>query len=457
MPSVCGWVFGLDVSGSAGAVRVKSSRFCNNESCMRRNRNKNNSARKFTRRLVIHGNSDGYSENANASVVTRGEHDEDFSETLQNSITQEENIQNGVSSRTLVPSKVKQNQSDRKVSRLGDIDAALDEAFETNLSQSKVEKKSTDIFLELDYFLKHSDRSTAAFVSAGVAALLFVTSLLLKEYSYPIPAVLESPPPIPLQPLSFWQLAYMRLTGPELIVALSMGVSAFTQALTGFGFAIVSVSLLSQQSWITNSSVFEDIQPIAACFGFFVGTFLVLPEFNKVDFRQIAPVAIASVCAAPVGALALNVIDEGLALRALGGLIVGFVVYLFSGLKPPKWFASQSGSVFWGSLAGLFGGAFDIQGPPLVFYAQATDWDPERLRRNVLAIVTINSLAVIIMDAFSGRLEDYYVKDFLVSGFPLVFLGVLAGKALSTRLNPLVFKRIVLTTCALMGGRLLLS
>lgn len=249
------------------------------------------------------------------------------------------------------------------------------------------------------------------------------------------------------------------IAGPRASVALALGVSAFIQALTGFGFAIVSVGVLSQLEWIAHSSIFNDLQPVAAVLGGVVGWSLVLPEINKVNWRELAPLLIASTIATPIGAVLFESIDPSLALRGLGALIFGFVVYSLTGVKVPRILGGKPGALFLGAVAGAFGGAFDIAGPPLVVHAQAAEWAPENgdFKRNILAVVSVNSLLVVGWDIISGRAADYYVLDFVLYSLPLVMVGIAAGKWLGNRLDAAAFKNIVLLVCLTMGVRLLTS
>eukprot|EP00168_Porphyra_purpurea_P007110 TRINITY_DN1878_c0_g1_i5.p2 TRINITY_DN1878_c0_g1~~TRINITY_DN1878_c0_g1_i5.p2 ORF type:complete len:456 (+),score=213.41 TRINITY_DN1878_c0_g1_i5:600-1967(+) len=247
------------------------------------------------------------------------------------------------------------------------------------------------------------------------------------------------------------------IEGPRASVALALGASAFIQALTGFGFAIVSVGVLSQMEWIAHSSIFNDLQPVAAVLGGIVGWSLVLPEIHKVKWRELAPLLIASTVATPIGALLFESIDPSVALRALGAVIFGFVVYSLTGVKVPRALGSKPGAIALGALAGAFGGAFDIAGPPLVVHAQAAEWSPANgdFKRNILTVVSVNSLLVIGWDIVSGRAADFYVSDFVIYSLPMVIVGIVAGKWLGSKLDPAAFKNIVLLVCLTMGVRLL--
>lgn len=247
--------------------------------------------------------------------------------------------------------------------------------------------------------------------------------------------------------------------GPHFAVAAGMGFSALIQALTGFGFAIVSVGALTQIPWIAHSSVFNAVQPVAATLGALTGWLLIFPELKKVDWASISTLLIASTITTPVGAIMLEYLDVNVVIRGLGALISGYVLYSVLGVDVPKKLGGKGGAWGLGFLAGALGGAFDITGPPLVVHGEAADWNSKdgTFRRNVLAVVSVNSTFVVLWDLFAGRLNDYYYLDFLGYAAPTTIIGIIIGKFLSDRMQPSTFKKVVLGTCLVMGIKLLVS
>lgn len=243
---------------------------------------------------------------------------------------------------------------------------------------------------------------------------------------------------------------------PHFLVSAGLGLGAFVQTLTGFGFAIVSVGALSQISWIVHSNVFDDIQPIAATLSGSIAWVLLARELELVQWKKIAPLIVASTLFAPVGALSLKFIRADIVLKGLGALIAGYVGFSVSNVKVPKALGEFPGAVGLGAVAGFFGGAFDISGPPLVVHGQAAGWG-ESFRRNLMAIVAVNGTVVVGMDLFEGRLNDFYYLDLLKYAIPGAVLGTIAGSAISKKLDPAGFKKVVLGTCFIMGVKLMLS
>merc|ERR1740117_524434 len=112
---------------------------------------------------------------------------------------------------------------------------------------------------------------------------------------------------------------------------------------------------------------------------------------------------------------------------------------------------SKAAAILFGSAAGIFGGAFDVQGPPLCVYGDAKGWSPAKFRNNVLAVVCLNSAFVVAIDYFQGSLTDFYYSYFCLTSLPGVLLGVVAGQYASERIDPVLFKNLVLVMCLGLG------
>ncbi|EME27914.1 uncharacterized protein Gasu_45760 [Galdieria sulphuraria] len=249
--------------------------------------------------------------------------------------------------------------------------------------EERPDTEFTDIFKELRSWLVEGP-DTAFKFSLASAVLVFVMSVLLQKMlphsSHDLIGLETMDSMFPsrqiTEHLSIWEQLSRVFRGPYILVSLTMGFASFTQAFAGFGFAVVAIGILSQFGWIVNSNVFQDIQPIAAVIGSLIGWTLVGSQWNKVQWKEIMPLLISCMISTPLGAWGLQYVNHSVSLHILGSLIFGFVSYSFSGLRPPrKWFANKFAAWTLGGLAGIFGGAFDINGPPLVFYEKYPNGD----------------------------------------------------------------------------------
>ena len=270
----------------------------------------------------------------------------------------------------------------------------------------------------------------------------------------------------------------------QVVVGLVMAFSAFAQALTGFGFAVVAVGALSSMPWLLHSELYEVITPVAATLGALVGFILLIPyafaegppteEEPGLDWSEILPLLIPCTVLTPLGVQLNSVVDPILATRVLAALIMGFVGYklvptiqdalgsdeiqqvdVVEDEGGPEFLQSRTGAIVLGSAAGIFGGAFDVQGPPLCVYGDAKGWSPAKFRNTVLAVVCLNSAFVVAIDFFDGALGDFYYSYFCLTSLPGVLLGVVAGQYASKRIDPVLFKNLVLIMCLGLGVQLL--
>ena len=123
----------------------------------------------------------------------------------------------------------------------------------------------------------------------------------------------------------------------QVVVGLVMAFSAFAQALTGFGFAVVAVGALSSMPWLLHSELYEVITPVAATLGALVGFILLIPyafaegppteEEPGLDWSEILPLLIPCTVLTPLGVQLNSLVDPILATRVLAALIMGFVGY----------------------------------------------------------------------------------------------------------------------------------
>ena len=291
-----------------------------------------------------------------------------------------------------------------------------------------------------------------------------------------------------------------RLNDAEVVVGLVMAFSSFAQALTGFGFAVVAVGAMSSMPWLLHSELYDVITPVAATLGALVGFILLIPyAFMEgepteaepgLDWGEILPLLIPCTVLTPLGIKLNSVVDPVLGTRILAGLIMAFVAYklvptiqaslgtgdnddvieasaeivpqtneaelVLESEEPQEGFLqSRTAAILLGSAAGVFGGAFDVQGPPLCVYGDAKGWSPAKFRNTVLAVVCLNSALVVALDYFDGTLGDFYYSYFCLTSLPGVLMGVVAGQYASKRIDPVLFKNLVLVMCLGLGIQLL--
>jgi len=237
--------------------------------------------------------------------------------------------------------------------------------------------------------------------------------------------------------------------------------------------------------WLLHSELYDVITPVAATLGALVGFILLTPaafaqgppteEEPGLDWSEILPLLIPCTVLTPLGIKLNGMIDPVVGTRVLAALIMGFVAYKLvptiqgmlgneetdesvsaveENVEPP-FLQSRTAAILCGSAAGIFGGAFDVQGPPLCVYGDAKEWSPAKFRNNVLTVVAVNSAFVVAIDYFQGNLSDFYYSYFCLTSLPGVLLGVVVGQYATKKIDPVLFKNLVLIMCLGLGIQLL--
>lgn len=223
-------------------------------------------------------------------------------------------------------------------------------------------------------------------------------------------------------------------------------LSAFTQGLSGFGVALVSMALLPAIIGIRDSIA------LVALIAFLVDFGVLLRYWRDLQFKKVLPLILTSFAGVPLGIFLLRRADEGLALAILGIILVGYALYALSDLRLPD-LKGRGWAYGAGFLGGLFGGAYNTPGPPVILYASCQDWERDTFKGNLQAFFMQNSIIVVLGHWVGGSFTPE-VWSLFWHGVPWVLLGIVSGLSMDRWINPAVFRKIVLLLLVATGLRL---
>jgi uncharacterized membrane protein YfcA len=230
------------------------------------------------------------------------------------------------------------------------------------------------------------------------------------------------------------------------LAASVLFLAAFTQSLSGFGLALVSMALLPAIVGIQIAT------PLVALAAIVIEVVLILRFRQALELRLIWKVVLASVIGTPFGVLFLRGVDERVALAVLGIVIAGYALYALSGLHLPE-LKNQLWAWLAGFVGGALGGAYNTSGPPVIIYADCRRWPRETFKSNLQGYFIVNSVVVLVSHLFGGTVTGG-VWQLFWPALPAIALGLVAGLGLDHRLNPLAFRKVVLVLLVVMGLRL---
>ncbi len=224
-------------------------------------------------------------------------------------------------------------------------------------------------------------------------------------------------------------------------------VAALVQSITGFGVSIVAMSFLPKIIGLQTAVPLVTLIPMAGN--------LVLWYYHRRDysFQEVGRLTIAALVATPMGVILLGRIPEAIALKGLGGLIVGYVLYDWFNLTLPK-LESTVWAYVCGGISGILNGAYTVNGPPLIIYGNCRRWTPQKFKGNLGALFFLSSILAAISHGLQGNITPD-VGKLAIYNLPIYGCGIWLGIILSGKIDPFLFRRITLALLMVAGLRLL--
>jgi len=228
------------------------------------------------------------------------------------------------------------------------------------------------------------------------------------------------------------------LNGPVIAGAVGIAfLAAGTQSLTGFGFALVMVPLLS---------LIWDVK-LAVVTSTLLGTVAILPLTvevrRRIRLRKVMLLIFGSLLGIPAGIIILDRIDpEALKILVAAVVIAASLILYFA----PRMRLERGGvgsPLLAGMFSGMLRGSTSMGGPPAVLYLLSREREMEEFRSTLLAFFLPSSLLTVIGLAIVGRVTPEVLGMSGVA-LPALAVGLLAGAWLRLRVQQEVFRTVVL-------------
>jgi hypothetical protein len=228
-----------------------------------------------------------------------------------------------------------------------------------------------------------------------------------------------------------------------LTVAAILTVSTFVRGTLGFGNALLAMPLLALTLGIRVAT------PLVALSSFTIAMLMLLSNWRDVELQSAWRLVIASFLGIPLGLWLLQDAPEALVKGLLGVVLVLFGLFNLTTLRLPQLTWKPAAFVF-GFLAGVLGGAYNTNGPPIIIYGVLTRWTPEQMRATLQGYFLPAGILILTGHGLAG-LWTPEVLRFYVWTLPPVVLALLAGSRLSHALPPGRFDKLVYIALVLMG------
>jgi hypothetical protein len=217
----------------------------------------------------------------------------------------------------------------------------------------------------------------------------------------------------------------------------------------GFGEALIAVPLLALFMPV------EEAVPLATLVSITVAGIVIAQDWRKVHIRSAAWLVISTLFGIPLGLWLLTAVPEGVVKGILAAVIIGFSSYCLA-RRTPFQLQDDRWACAFGFGAGVLGGAYGMNGPPLVVYGSLRRWTPEHFRATLQGYFLPAS--VLGMGGFwlAGLWTPTVTRHYFWT-LPFVLAAIFLGRAINRRLTGRSFILYVHVGLLAIGALLLIQ
>ena len=217
----------------------------------------------------------------------------------------------------------------------------------------------------------------------------------------------------------------------------------------GFGEALIAVPLLALLLPV------EEAVPLATLVSITVAGVVVVQDWHHIHVRSAGWLVISTLFGIPLGLWLLAAIAEAVVKAILALVIIGFSLHCLLTRTKHELKNDRLAWLF-GFCAGVLGGAYGMNGPPLVIYGSLRHWSPAHFRATLQGYFLPASLVGMCGYWLAGLWTTAVTRNYLWS-LPLALVAILLGRAINQRLKGRAFLRYVHIGLLFVGTALLIQ
>ena len=239
--------------------------------------------------------------------------------------------------------------------------------------------------------------------------------------------------------------------GATVAILVVIFIATLIRSTFGFGEALVAVPLLALFLPVKQSA------PLAVLLSITVALVVVVQDWRKIHLKATGWLLAPTFVAIPAGVLLLRSAHQGAMKAALGVLIAGFAAFFLVGKNPPQLHDDHHAwMIACGLVAGVLGGAFGMNGPPLVLYGAMRRWSPPQFRATLQGYFLPASVVAMGGYWLAGLWTPAVTHDYLVA-LPAALPAIFLGRWINHRLRGDAFLRYVYAGLLCIGVALLVQ
>lgn len=241
------------------------------------------------------------------------------------------------------------------------------------------------------------------------------------------------------------------MESPEFLISVFaiFFVSTFVRSSLGFGDALVAMPLLTLVVGLKTAT------PTVALVATTIAITILAKNWKIADLKATLHLVLSSFIGIPVGLVLLKGVNEDFMKSLLGMILILYGLYNL--LKPHlrKISGSLGFAFLFGFIAGILGGAYNTNGPPVVIYGTLRRWAPNHFRATMQSYLLPTGFLILVGHGLSGLWTPQVFKYYVFS-LPIVFLAIYVGGKAHKAMTQKHFDRYVNAALIFMGAVLII-
>ncbi len=223
--------------------------------------------------------------------------------------------------------------------------------------------------------------------------------------------------------------------GVVLLLLAVVFLATLIRSAFGFGEALVAVPLLA---------LFLPVKvavPLAVLLSITVAAVILVQDWRKVHVGSAWRLVLPTLAGIPLGLWLLRNASEPVVKGILAVVILGFSLYSLMGRMHFELRSDRSAWAF-GFIAGILGGAYGMNGPPLVIFGSLRRWSPEHFRATLQGYF-LPASAIIMAGYWLDGLWVPAVTRYFFLSLPVALAAIFLGRWINRRMKAHTFIRYI--------------
>ena len=226
-------------------------------------------------------------------------------------------------------------------------------------------------------------------------------------------------------------------------------IASLVRSTFGFGESLIAVPLLILFIPI------EIAVPLSVLISIFIAAIIVVQDRKEIHFESAKWLIIFAALGIPIGLYLLIYGNENVTKALLGLLIILYAAY---SLISKNTFKLKIDNKIWlfacGFLSGILGGAYGLNGPPLVIYGNLRGWTAKNFRATLQAYFLPASI-IGMFGYWYKDLWDWKVTYYFLISIPVIVPAIFFGRYFNNQLKDSTFLKYIYVGLIFVGALLL--